>query len=241
MMRVVICDDEPYYQEAIQNAVSDWAKMKGYSDITCLCFSSTEDLIEQWENGLGIDLLFLDIQIPGEMDGMSVARKIRYTDMSLSIVFVTNYVSYVFEGYTVNALRFLTKPIQRESIFNCLDVADRHRLILKRDSILIDSRNGQLALHFAEIVYIEAKSHYLSIRLSYTDICPEIRSRIDDFVSELPQQLFYKCHRSYIVNLMHIRSYTRKNVTMSNGDALPIAQPHLSGLNEAFRRYFNKG
>lgn len=241
MLRVVICDDESYYQEAIQNAVSEWTSKNGLSDIACQCFSSSEDLIEQWENGMGIDLLFLDIQIPGELDGMSVARRIRATDVSLSIVFVTNFVNYVFDGYTVNALRFLTKPIQNEDVFACLDVAQRHRSILKNDSIMINSRGGQLVLRFTEIVYIEAKSHYLYMYLSYSDECPQIRSKLNEFMPQLPQQMFIKCHRSYIINLMHIRKFTRRNITMSNGDILPVAQSHLNGLNTAFRQYFNKG
>ena len=89
MMHVVICDDEPCFQEAVVNAVKKWMCTSGHSDIRCTVFSSSEDLLERWSNGLSIDLLFLDIEIPGEISGMALAQKIRDTDHNLPIVFIT--------------------------------------------------------------------------------------------------------------------------------------------------------
>ena len=103
MMHVVICDDEPCFQEAVVNAVKKWMCTSGHYDIRCTVFSSSEDLLERWSNGLSIDLLFLDIEIPGEISGMALAQKIRDTDHNLPIVFITNYLNYVYEGYVVGA------------------------------------------------------------------------------------------------------------------------------------------
>ena len=73
MMHVVICDDEPCFQEAVVNAVKKWMCTSGHSDIRCTVFSSSDDLLERWSNGLSIVLLFLDIEIPGEISGMALA------------------------------------------------------------------------------------------------------------------------------------------------------------------------
>lgn len=242
MLSVAICDDESYYQEAILHAVHEWENINGSNDrVCCKCFSSSEDLLEQWEKGIDIDILFLDIRIPGELDGMKLAQRIRTTNMSVSIVFVTNYVSYVFEGYAVNALRFLMKPIQPEDVFKCLDIARRQKAIKSNENIFVNTKREKLVFHASEVIYVEAKSHYLKFYLTYTDECPEIRAKMDDFFPNLPQNLFVKSHKSYAVNLMHIRKFTKKDIVMSNGDELPVSQSQSNALSDAFHDYFSKG
>ena len=110
-MRVIICEDERCFQEALCNAIEEWKELTNHQDVSCICFDSSEDLLASWEGGLSAELLFLDIQIPGELSGMALAKKIRQHDQTVSIVFVTNYADYVYEGYVVNALRYLKKPI----------------------------------------------------------------------------------------------------------------------------------
>ena len=239
MMQIVICEDDAAYCEEIEQPVTSWTEMT-HHDVRCLPFASTEELLEQWENGLKIDLLFLDIQIPGEIDGMALARKIRETNLSMTIVFVTNYTSYVYEGYTVNALRFLRKPVQKEDVFDCLEIAYRQHAVLKQESIAINARNGQFVVHFDEIVYIEACLHYLRLHLSHTDSWPEVRMKLTEFIPQLPTQLFVQCHRGLVVNVMHIRKYTSKEVTLSSGAILPISPTYLKALKAAFDQYYQK-
>ena len=73
---------------------------------------------------------FFGYPIPGELSGMALAKKIRQHDQTVSIVFVTNYADYVYEGYVVNALRYLKKPICREDIYDCMEIAYRHFSLL---------------------------------------------------------------------------------------------------------------
>ena len=238
-MNVVICEDDLSHLKEIERTVIRWREETG-RDVLCKTFLSSEELLEQWEKGVAIDLLFLDIQIPGEIDGMSLAKRMRQTDLAMSIVFVTNYTSYVYEGYTVNAMRFLRKPVQREEIRDCLDIAYRQHAILKRDSIAVDARNGQFVLRFCEIVYIEACSHYLRIHLSHTDAQVELRAKLSQFAQRLPGQLFVQCHRGHLINVMHIRKYTNREVTLSSGETLPISSARLPALTAAFYQYYQR-
>ena len=125
-MRVIICEDERCFQEALCNAIEEWKELTNHQDVSCICFDSSEELLASWEGGLSAELLFLDIQIPGELSGMALAKKIRQHDQTVSIVFVTNYADYVYEGYVVSALRYLKKPVLREDIFDCMEIAYRH-------------------------------------------------------------------------------------------------------------------
>ena len=72
---------------------------------------------------------------------------------------------------------------------------------------------------------------------------PEVRARLRDFAAQLPQQLFCQCHRSYIVNLDHIRRYTRDSLTLSNRDTVPISQTFAAAFKKKYDWYYmgNKG
>lgn len=240
-MHIIICEDEPYYQEAIRNAISSWIATGNKKGIRYTVFSSSEDLLERWENGLKIDFLFLDIQIPGELDGMSLARRIREVDSNLPIAFVTNYAHYVFEGYTVNAIRYLKKPIQDSELFSCLDVAYKHFLALNHEGIPIETTEQTLVLRCSDIIYLESHSHYVSFYLSTSDVQLKSRAKISSYSSRLPRDVFIQCHRSYIVNLMHIRRFTKNSITLSNNTIIPVSQTYFSVLYTAFNKYYQEG
>lgn len=240
MMHVVICDDEPCFQEAVVNAVKKWMCTSGHSDIRCTVFSSSEDLLERWSNGLSIDLLFLDIEIPGEISGMALAQKIRDTDHNLPIVFITNYLNYVYEGYVVNAMRFLTKPVNEDEVFTCMDISYRHFQLLSKESFIVNAKDQRIVLRHSEIIYIEARSHYLFFHLSSTDEIPSMRAKIGDIIGDLPSSLFAQCHRSFIVNLLYIRRFTKNSIIMSNNRALPVSLTYFSSLYKTFNRFYQE-
>ncbi|MDD3212121.1 MAG: LytTR family DNA-binding domain-containing protein [Eubacteriales bacterium] len=237
-MHIVICEDEPYYQDVICTAIDKWIKASGNLDVACTCFSSSEEFLTRWENGLSADLLFLDIQIPCELNGMSLAKRIRQRDQTVAIVFVTNFADYVYEGYSVNALRYLKKPVHDEDIFSCMDIAYRRLSLLQQEKLSVICRDQRLALPFSEILYVEMQSHYVRLTIAHSEEKPEVRARLRDFATQLPQQLFVQCHRSYIVNLEHIRRFTRESLTMSNQDSVPISQTFAAELRKQYDWYY---
>lgn len=237
-MRVIICEDESCFRDAICNAVEAWKNVTNHQDVSCACFSSSEDLWSNWEGGLSAELLFLDIQIPGELSGMALAKKIRQQNQTVSIVFVTNYSDYVYEGYVVNALRYLRKPVRAEEIYSCIEIAYRHYSLLSQDKLSIICRDQRLVVPFSNIIYVEIQSHYLKLALHQSVEKPEVRSRLRDFAEQLPQRFFCQCHRSYIVNLDHIRRFTKDSVTLSNRDTIPVSQTFAPLLKKKFDWYY---
>jgi two-component system response regulator LytT len=207
-------------------------------DVTCTRFRSSEEFLARWENGLSVDLIFLDIQFPGELNGMSLAKRVRQRDQTVFIVFVTNYADYVYEGYIVNALRYLKKPVRTEDIFSCMDIAYRRFSLLQQKKLSIVCRDQRLALPFSEILYVEMQSHYVRLTISDSEEKPEVRTRLRDFATQLPPQLFIQCHRSYIVNLEHIRRFTRESLTMSNQEIVPISQTFAPTLRKRYDWYY---
>ena len=119
-LKVIICDDEKLYRSSIRQKIEYWALGRcREKEVFVSEFHSSEDMLESLEAGGDCQLLFLDIEIPGEMNGMKAAKKIYSHNPYLPIVFVTNYSNYACEGYEVNALRYRVKPVMQAAIDQC--------------------------------------------------------------------------------------------------------------------------
>ncbi len=238
-MKVIICEDQLESRMRIEEKIREWIALTGHGDVQIAAFSTPGSLLQQWKRGMQADLFFLDIQLEGPMDGIELAKQIRLTNDSVPIVFITNYDAYWRDGYEVNALRYLSKPVSYEAIAPCLDIAFRRRETMPGDFFVLDEAGKRIALRFSEIVYLEAQSPYVLIRTA--DKVLRIRSRFAKAVAENQNPLFVQCHRSYVVNLLHIRKMTRTEVQMSTNEVLPISRNDADKLYSAFDDYYQGG
>ncbi|MEF9880370.1 MAG: LytTR family DNA-binding domain-containing protein [Clostridia bacterium] len=238
-MQIAICEDELFYRNAIQEKIALWSQNADFHGIHVIPFESSEDFFYQWKTGMEIDLIFLDIQFHNEMDGMELAHRIRETDANVAIVFISNFEAYLSEGYTVNAMRYLSKPVKYEDIAICLEIVSR-QYTLSHDKYFVHVESGgRLAVRYNDILYFEARSPYTYI---YTyDKASKIRLRFADVLEKVPTELFITCHRSYIANLAHIRNVRKNELTLSNQATLPISKPYADALGRAFDHYYLGG
>ena len=159
-MNVIICDDERMFLTSIEQKVMQWAQKNGHSNgIVVHTFTSTEDLLDAWEHGLQIDVVFLDIQVPGELSGLAVAKEIHSNNEYIPIVFITSYGEYAEEGYVVNALRYLRKPVSERAIAECMDILWRRWELQHRECVMIELPTQVLRLPVQSILYAEVSGH----------------------------------------------------------------------------------
>ena len=134
-MHIAICDDEGAMAARVEQCAERWSVECGqFCDVRA--FSSGEELLFETADSYPFDLILLDIDLGGgKLSGLDLARKIRETDIRVSLAFLTNYPDHVFEGYEVAALRYIMKPVTEENLFPLLDLAlERigHRLLSLR-------------------------------------------------------------------------------------------------------------
>lgn len=240
-MQILICEDELLYQKSIDLKIEQWKQDAEYVNVKKVFFASSEDFLEQWEKGLKADIIFLDILFSHEMDGMSLAKKIRETDQSVLIVFITNSEAYVKEGYAVHAFRYLNKPVSYDEIACCLDVACKQHTIAHNEYLILTSGKQRIALRYANILYLEARSPYTLIHTYEKQKAIQIRCRFSELMTRLPEEQFVACHRSYIVNIIHVRRIKKKELSLSNGVLLPISRPCIEAVNTIFDSYYQEG
>ena len=132
-MRIAVCDDEERFRLDIKKHID---KIYNSLDVVVDCFSGGKELIASFE-ARPYDLVFLDIEMP-EMDGITLAKKLRDMNDKIYIVFLTGHVEYALEGYEVNALRYLTKPIQDDKLKEVLrfvsdKLTSKRQILIKVD------------------------------------------------------------------------------------------------------------
>ncbi|MBQ4437033.1 MAG: response regulator transcription factor, partial [Clostridia bacterium] len=163
-MKIALVEDNELHREQISQEIQAY-----FEELNEVCelrvFDNGSEMLDHYEAVGGYDLLLLDIQLPG-MDGVSVARQIRQHDEKVLIVFITNMTSYAVQGYSVHALDYILKPINRISFRNTLDHAREMFRQRTEHFISVTTSEGLLKLDISQIYFIETEKH--AVRLYYT-------------------------------------------------------------------------
>lgn len=216
-MNLSLCDDNAAERGYIKSLVLDWALQSG-ALVNVYEYPSAEALLFSYPE-CPPDILLLDIEMPG-MNGVELAKKLRAKNETAQIIFITGYPDFIAEGYEVEALHYLMKPVTREKLCEVLDRAVVKNAQSER-RILVPFDGGEVALPLREIRYIEAQRQYSLIRAALGDYrlkvpISELETRLDEY--------FLRVQRSFIVNLREVLRINRTEVILKSGEAVPISR-----------------
>ena len=242
-MTIILCDDEPIFLDSLKQKIEKWATKKGHlGSIIIHTFTSSEDLLDGWEHGMQFDAVFLDIEIPNELSGLAVAKEIYNSDPMVPIVFVTSYGQYAEEGYKVNALRYLRKPINEQAVNECMDILWRQWTVAQTECVTFDTPTKLLRLASKSILYIEAAGHYCIITTTDNTASEyKIKQAFKLVINQLPNEIFIQCQRSYAVNIMYIRHVANGVLTMSDGKRIQMGRGFQAELVKRLRQFYTEG
>lgn len=226
MYHFIICDDEPTQRSENQNLLEQWAKNHNYP-IKVTCFSSAEAFLFHYEDDKSADVLLLDVEM-GEMDGVSLAKKIRSSNKEVQIIFITGYMDYILDGYEVEALHYLLKPISSANLFPVLDRAV-DRLENNTKALLIRHSDASIRIPLYEIRYLEVAGNYVTV---HADGEYKTKATLAYFEKEL-DELFLRIGRSYIINLKCIRKVGKNELTLMDGTILFLPRGADKQVNKA--------
>ena len=217
MIRIAICDDEKHMSEHIRSMVSDFFRKKN-REISLRMFSSGEELLNY--NGQ-IDILFLDIQMK-DMDGMETARRLRADKFRGFLVFITVLKEMVFQSFEVQAYDYLVKPVDDKQFEKTMDRLYASMQNAGEDSLLVQKGyEGRIILK-KEIVFCEIIDRKIYLNLTSGEVV-DYYERIENLESKLDSH-FFRCHRSYLINLKHLKGYKNGTACMDNGKEIPVSR-----------------
>lgn len=217
MIRIAIVDDEEQFLTEVKNYIQRYAEESGE------VFSITEfhtgmDFIGDYSPVY--DIVFLDIEMP-LMDGMTVARKLRRLDDKIAIVFITKMHQYAIEGYEVDAVDFVVKPIKPFNFTDKLKKAIAYFRARREEEIFLKTEDGILRISIPQIYFVVKDKNYL---VYHTD-AGELRERgtIESAEQRLKGYGFSRCNSGCLVNLRNIQQLTSTEIVI-NGTKLPISR-----------------
>lgn len=226
--RIAVCDDEEEQGRAVGALISEWSRQSGYA-CQVRFYPSAEAFLFEYQEDRTCDILLLDIEMEG-LSGIELAKRIRREDKRMEIIFLTSHFEFIGEGYEVDALHYLMKPVPEDRLMAVLSKA-ADRLAEEPPSVVILCEGETIRLYEKDILYVEAFLHYISIHTREGQY--KIKESISAFAGKLGAD-FYRTHRSYLVSLKYIRKISRTSVMMENQKELPLARGKYDDINRAF-------
>ena len=245
-MTIAICDDEKAVRRYIRGLIE-----KRCADAEIVEFSSGAELLAYVNADEGqVDILFLDISFETELDGIETAKLLRQKQGDESamaalpvLIFVTAFAHRMPEVFPVHAFQFLIKPIDPAAFGAVFEQAVREYYALdelrrsREQKLLIRLNGSTVGVALQDIHYIESEGRKSIV------VQRDRRSAYYKKTEELAQELgdgFYRVHRSFLVNMAHVRSYTRTQIVLDNGEAIPMSKYRYAGFVQAYISYVSE-
>lgn len=216
----IIVDDEPTARDIIAGHLAKIDRI----EIVATCNNALEAF--NHINSQKIDLIFLDINMP-EISGISFAKSI---NKEIKIIFTTAYREYAIDGFDLHAVDYLLKPISFERLLNAVNnYFEIHHKVSPvktqettlNDFIFVRSDRRMKKVDFSEIIYVESYNDYLKIHCDNATIVT--RETISNIEAKLPIQQFMRTHRSFIISIKRIDSFSNEELVLHN-KSIPISR-----------------
>lgn len=223
-IKCVIVDDEPMAREILESFVEKTPNLELISS----CKNAMEAL--QVSQKQTVDLFFLDINMP-EITGLSLAKIV---NKQAQIIFTTAYRDYAVDGFNLNVVDYLLKPIAFDRFLQAVQKLIEPEYPLNsteksknnNDFVFVRSDRKMVKINFKDMLFVESLSDYIKVYTIENEIIT--RETISNFESELPED-FIRVHRSYIVSVSKISSYTNEYIEIGK-KAIPISRSYKESV-----------
>lgn len=236
MFYLALCDDCKNDLQEIMECLGALKKENYRMEI--MPYLTGPELIREYEIGRRFNLLVLDMYME-PINGIETAKQIRKIDTTVPILIVTSTIEFALEGYSVNAYRYLLKPIDKKvflnevrTILNKQEKADQHYFS-------ISNEQGISKVKLEDILYFESdlKTIYLqSWQQRYA-----FRGTISEVAEKLEKFNFVRVHKSYVVSLRYVKNIFKGVITMENGVKIYVSKYHSKKVYELLMQYIEAG
>lgn len=233
MLSIAVCDDE------VMECCSMAGKIKEILEgmrIPCIIrqFYSGRELLKTAES---FDIVFLDI-IMCDLDGMKTAQIFRRKAFDRILIFVSSSREYVFDAYDVEAFQYLLKPIDDKKLKNVLRKAVRKTESRSQEFIIVSRERQKKKIFLDDIYYFEIKGRRVDVHgaegiFTYYE-------QIGGLENKLRDKGFFRCHKSYLLNLKHVDVYNRQEAILENGEKIMIAKRRYEEFCQEILRFMRE-
>lgn len=233
MIRIALVDDEAQHKTALEKHLA--AFFRGKEAYQCVSFSDALELLDDYD--FSYDIIFLDIDMKLS-NGMEAAKRLRKIDGRVALIFETQLAQYAVEGYLVDAVGYLVKPIEYYTLSlvmtKALSALQKSRQTKK---IIVMEEDRKIIVDAADIRYIEVLNHMLihhTVHGEHRDW-----NTLNQREKELTPFSFFRCHRCYLVNLRQVTGIdTARDQVLLGDTRLPVSRGKKAALMDALMKLY---
>ncbi len=227
-MKIAICDDQKIMRDILKEQLEIYASNRK----NCFVYTEYDNGLDMIKDNVVYDLIFMDYQMD-RINGIDTAKELRQRKIETPIIFLTSFPDVVFDVFEVKAYRFLLKPINESKLAEALDTlidefSDENFLVIKTDE-------GSKRIKINDIIYAEAVDKYCYI--STTSGTYLYKKTLSTLEEQLPSNLFFRSHRTYIVNFKHIVSISKTEVLLDSKEKALISKTKVTSFKKSFFDY----
>lgn len=232
MYHIGICDDEQAFATELEGMIGQYARECG-TEIRTTLFHNGRELIDSGK--IELDLIFLDIQMD-VMNGLETAKRIRARDGKVSIIFLTSLTKYALAGYEYQAVNYIIKPIKYVRLKRELDRWLENCRREDRKYLPVDNEDGHYRVDLSTLHYLETYNRNVKLHTDSGDIISY--KKMKELEAELADAHFIRCHSGYLVNPFFVKRVNGLEITLTDGETVPISQPRRKLVMERLADYW---
>lgn len=233
MLSIAVCDDEILECSRIAGKIkSILEEQKTPYEIRQ--FHSGKELLQAAGQ---FDILFLDI-IMQDLDGMKTAELFRKKAFDGLLVFISSSRDYVFDAYDAEPFWYLVKPVEGQKLKKVLERAVQKLKKQPREFLIVNSERQKKKLFLSDICYFEIKGRM--IYAHQTDEIFHFYEQIGLLEQQLQGKGFFRCHKSYLVNLGWVKGYSRQEIVLDHGETIILAKRRYEAFCGEMLEYMKK-
>lgn len=234
MIHIALVEDDKSYVETLKSYLKQY-ESESNEKIKTTVFSDGEDIVIDYK--ANYDIILMDIEMRF-MDGMTAATRIREMDSEVVIIFITNMPQYVMDGYKVDALDYVLKPLTYFSLSQRIDRALSRLRRRSKQYITVNLEGGMQKIDVSRIKYIEVQNHDCYIHtLDGTFTTKEALKNLEQMVHS---PTFFRCNKCYLVNLEFVERIQNSDILMSGGDLIQVSRAKKKEFMDALNDYINE-
>lgn len=233
MLQIALCDDSKIFIESFEEKVRTYFESSNI-EVTIDCYEDGYFLLK---TDKVYDLIFLDVKMP-IVDGFSTAKALRGRDVESLIIFITSHSQLFFNAFEVAAFRYIIKQSKSKMFEDALDAALKELEKRRGEYIAVEiSAKQSIQIMIKEIMYIESNGRCTIFHLK-NEIVSSILS-MKTLESRLSAYSFFRSHKSFIVNLRHVKKQEKQDLVLQNGEKIVITRLKNKAFHQAFMRHLS--
>ena len=233
-IKIAIVEDDKGFSDTIKEYILRYGK-ENELPFEITQFPDAVGLLDQYTPTY--DLIFMDIQMP-YMNGMDAAHRLRILDQKVLLIFITSLAQYAVEGYEVDALSYLVKPVNYYEFAMKLQKAVKRVPFISSNDVIISTKSGDIRLAQEDIRYVEVRGHWIV----YHTLSGEYSqySSLSKVEEQLSATEFSRCYICYLVNMHYAQRINGTFCILDNGTELKISQPKKKTFTATLEAYWQK-